>query len=460
MGNLNGQRRYKRVEGVELIEVPDGYIAYKAGSAEAGSEAVLFLNPTAAIVLELSDGTNTLFDIALQIADAYSLPLAPLREIEGCLDTLLAEALITTAIDPEGIAVEAVNLLFSKLNSFATNIRNGFSRFRKFNPVLCRFRRLILPFRISHIWGPKNTDSGKNDVIVVCLLRNGAPYVASFLKHYRSLGIKHFVFLDNNSTDDTVSHLSREEGVIVLASKAAYSVYENVMKTYLAQTYCKERWCLCVDIDELFDFPHSNTLDIGNFFTYLNSNKYNFVVCQMLDMFSDQDLDKVNISPGDNLREKFPYYDISAVKKSKYFAADKQVMRIRMHHGGIRRQFFGTAGGLTKASLFFVQDDIELFWNWHHVKNGKMADISCVLLHYPFHKTFVDKVKEAVESGRYGFLVNDEYQAYFNGIKAHKNLNFKTPTSRRLNNIEQLIHEEFIVVSNAYLSWVDKKRRI
>ena len=47
--------------------------------------------------------------------------------------------------------------------------------------------------------------------------------------------------------------------------------------------------------------------------------------------------------------------------------------------GGIRRSVFGTENGLTKAPLVFVDDQIETFVEWHHVRHGRIADVTGVL---------------------------------------------------------------------------------
>jgi hypothetical protein len=39
------------------------------------------------------------------------------------------------------------------------------------------------------------------------LVRDGRPYVRSFVAHYSSMGVKHLIFLDNGSTDGTVEAL-------------------------------------------------------------------------------------------------------------------------------------------------------------------------------------------------------------------------------------------------------------
>ena len=67
------------------------------------------------------------------------------------------------------------------------------------------------------------------------------------------MGVKHFVFLDNGSTDRTVEMLCAHEDVTVLQTNAPYQKYENTMKRYLAERFSPGKWNLCADIDELFD---------------------------------------------------------------------------------------------------------------------------------------------------------------------------------------------------------------
>ncbi|HEY9630746.1 MAG TPA: hypothetical protein V6C84_25905 [Coleofasciculaceae cyanobacterium] len=65
-------------------------------------------------------------------------------------------------------------------------------------------------------------------------------------------------------------------------------------------------------------------------------------------------------------------------------------------------KFVWYKNSLTKAALVKMDDQIETFVDWHHVKNARLADISCLLLHYPFLSFFYEKGQEAVEAKRYG----------------------------------------------------------
>lgn len=336
-----------------------------------------------------------------------------------------------------------------------SRIRNAVAEFNKFNRHLLRLRKAILPFRISHVTGPKRLTCDLNGIILICVMRNGIMHIDSFLKHYRRLGIKHFVFLDNYSTDGSLSRLFGEEQVSVLQTSAPYSRYENLMKLFLAERFCRGNWCLCADIDELFDFPYSRYLSLDQFISYLTRENYNAVITQMLDMFSDEPFSQLRSNPEDNLVEKYRYYDISSLTKNTYKHSDVPDGRIMHHTGGIRNQLFRTNNGLTKVSLFLMDGQLEPFVHWHHAKNARIADVSCVLLHFPFVQSFYDKVREAVISGRYGFFVNDEYKAYLEGLNSAPNRSFRLSTAELFTDVEKLVTKGFLVVSEKYVKWAN-----
>src|SRR5215210_8991895 len=140
--------------------------------------------------------------------------------------------------------------------------------------VLERAKKWMLHFNVEHLHGPEEIEYGMEELLVVCLVRDGRPYVRSFVEHYTSMGVKHLVFLDNGSTDGTVEALKQYDNVTVLRTTLPYKGYEYAIKQYLIERYGRERWCLCADIDELFDYPYSDVVNLSSFLSYLNSNSY------------------------------------------------------------------------------------------------------------------------------------------------------------------------------------------
>jgi hypothetical protein len=81
--------RPRRAEGVELSEVTDGYLVY-----QPSRDRVHYLNPTAALLLEICDGSLTAEQLPPFLVAAFQLPAPPKAEVEGCLAQLLAEELM------------------------------------------------------------------------------------------------------------------------------------------------------------------------------------------------------------------------------------------------------------------------------------------------------------------------------------------------------------------------------
>jgi hypothetical protein len=316
----------------------------------------------------------------------------------------------------------------------------------------------LLRRRVSHVYGPEHVEYGPDELLVISVVRNGALYVASFMDHYQSLGVAHCVFLDNGSTDDTVERLCAYPRVTVLRTDLPYAKYENTMKRYLAERFSPGRWHLCADIDELFDYPCSPELTLRDFLHYLNSRGFSAVVTQMLDMFSALPLQQVQSGPSDRLKDKYTYYDLSAVERTPYRWSAPFRPEIKMHWGGIRRTVFGTNNGLTKASLVRMDPGVRPFVAWHQATGAVLADVSCVLMHYPFVSAFANKVTEAARTGRYGPTTTDEYIAYANGLAQEPGLTLLSGNACRFCGLEALVADGFLVTSDNYRSWVAAHR--
>src|SRR5215212_4440670 len=147
-----------------------------------------------------------------------------------------------------------------------------------------------LESHIRHLHGPEEVTYTPDELVVVCLVRDGRPYLKSFVEHYFYLGVKHIVFLDNGSTDGTVEVLKNYDNVTVFQTKLPFKEYELFMKQYLITRFGWDRWSLCVDIDELFDYPYSDVIDLASLLGYLNSKSYTAVTAHLLDMFPNKPL--------------------------------------------------------------------------------------------------------------------------------------------------------------------------
>src|SRR5215204_7607443 len=231
-------------------------------------------------------------------------------------------------------------------------------------------REQIPPDSIEHLYGPEDVPYEEDELVLVCLVRNGRPYVKSFVEHYTSLGIKHLFFLDNGSTDGTIEALKGYDNVTVLRTGLPFKRYETSVRQYLVERFGKKgRWCLYADIDELFDYPYSEVVGLSSLLGYLNANSYTAVVAQMLDMFPEEPLSGSRASnPLDEpLKERHRFYDISNIRRENI----KELPRLRNNtlesddieffSGGIRSTLFRSTSLLTKFPLVFSDGRIKPF---------------------------------------------------------------------------------------------------
>jgi hypothetical protein len=319
-------------------------------------------------------------------------------------------------------------------------------------------RSRILPRRVKHVHGPSEIVYEPDELLVLSVVRNGELYVKSFLEHYISMGAKHIIFLDNGSTDGTVDALCGHDQVTVLQADVPYQRYENVIKNYLTRRFARGRWSLFADIDELFDYPFSTALSLRDFLNYLNEYRYTAVIAQMLDMFSATPLSQLESKVDDRLADKYKYYELSSIRKSEYTWPGLDKSQINWHWGGVRERVFGTNNSLTKAALIFLDGKLKPFVEWHHVRGARIADVSCVLRHYPFVSTFRVKAEEAARTNRYASALW-EYSAYWAVLERDPNIALHSDSARTFHGLEPLIDDEFLVVSEKYMRWVDAHAR-
>src|SRR5215213_4154905 len=328
------------------------------------------------------------------------------------------------------------------------------------------------PDSVEHLYGPEEIPFDDDELVLVCLLRDGRPYVNSFVEHHTSMGIKHLFFLDNGSTDGTVEALKEYDNVSVLRTGLPFKRYEVSMGQYLVERFGQEgRWCLYADMDELFDYPYSDVVSLNSLLRYLNERSYTAVVAQMLDMFPEEPLSGRASSPDEPLKERHRYYDISDVKRmsiKEHPLTDNNTCNstyesndIEFYSGGIRPTVFDCIPPLlTRFALTFSDGKVKQFaGSGHRVDNARVADLTSVYLHYKFlDGYFHKKVAQAVREAQYS---NNSvlYKRSLEVLESTPSLQVKRETARELRSVNDLVENQFLVVSEEYMMLVYDQAR-
>ena len=332
--------------------------------------------------------------------------------------------------------------------------------------VISRVRRWMVSLSVKHLHGPKKIAYGPEELVVVCLVRNGRPYVKSFIDHYISLGVKHIIFMDNGSDDDTVAVAQDHERVTVVQTKLPYKHFEYEMKLYLISRFGKGRWSLYVDIDELFDYPYSDVVGLSSLLRYLNDRSYTAVVAQHLDMFSGRELARQVSQEDEPLKELYRFYDISNINTEDY--GSRRVHRrnvvanndITIYKDGIRTTLFDLPFTLIKHPLIFFDGETRpVGGGLHRITNARIADFSCVLYHYKLIDGLPEQAARALREGYWYPIMVPYYEKYRDVMERNPNISrIGRDTAMELGSVNELIDNGFLVVSDEYRKWADAEK--
>ena len=344
------------------------------------------------------------------------------------------------------------------LNSFS--FLNNTARKKLIYPIITPLRKRTVRREVVHLHGPASIATAPDELSVVCLVRNGEPWIRSFLDHYYNLGAVHICFMDNGSTDATVRIAQSYDRVTILKSDLPYGRYKHFLKWYLTEHFAGNGWMLVADIDELFNYPMSNQLELAGFLSYLNHFEYTAVATQMLDMYANRSLKKSVPKDAGPLMEIYDCYELDeALTKKRKLSQDvsntisnNEIKRLK---GGVRKRLFGAKPVLTKFSLLRLYNTTvtRSKFSAHRISGAKIADVSCVLLHYKLIDGFYDYTDWAVSQKCY-YKESMQYRIYQKLLHTTPELNIAGASTRTLRHIDQLVDEGFLVVSDAYKAWV------
>lgn len=199
-----------------------------------------------------------------------------------------------------------------------------------------------------------------DDILLICVVRNEALRLPFFLNYYRNLGVGHFLFVDNDSTDGSRTLLESEPDVSLWHTTRGYRAAKFGMDwaRWLLMRYGNGKWCLTVDADELLlysDVESRNLVDLTRFLDALKQTAFGAI---MVEPYPDGPLDSVTYHAGQDPREILTHFD-----PTPYRAARQELRENLWVQGGVReRVFFADAPekGPTLNKLPLVK------WSWRY----------------------------------------------------------------------------------------------
>ncbi len=301
-------------------------------------------------------------------------------------------------------------------------------------------------------------------VLAIVLVRDGAYYLDAFFDYYRALGVTHFAFMDNGSTDDTLKRLTHEEGVVVDQARLPLAQYEDLLRAYPAQTYGQNRWCLYVDMDEQFDFEGRETYGMSALLRYLEGRGDTALMAQMLEMFPDAPLRQTQDLTFEAALEAFRFYDLRRVQSHPYHSAaidfsallrDNRVPEgATFKFGGVRKRVFNEDCCLTKHPLVFNSPNVMPAPHPHLSSGVQVSDVQAVIRHYKFAGNVMARDGTSAKSGD---LAHGEDAARLAILQAQPDVTLYSDAAQRWDGFGPLYTAGFLEASDAYSAFLAEK---
>lgn len=263
-------------------------------------------------------------------------------------------------------------------------------------------------------------------ILCLAVVRNEALRLPHFLAHHRRLGVDHFILVDNASTDGTADLLAGESDVSLFGAAASYrdSRFGLDWLNWLLMRHGHGHWCLVLDADELFVYPHWETRPLGALAEWLDSRGRDAIPAMLLDLYPRGPLTAQEYRAGQDPLEILEWFD-----SGNYIVQVQPRLRNLWIQGGVRTRAFFAADPRRSPTLNKVPF---ARWHWRHAWHNSTHNllparrnavfdetggesISGVLLHTKFLHVIAEKSAEERVRGQH-FADPARHAAYYDAL--------------------------------------------
>lgn len=276
------------------------------------------------------------------------------------------------------------------------------------------------------------------DVLCFLCVRNEADRLPYFLRHHRALGVRHFLAVDNASTDGTGRLLADQPDISLWQTPASYKASRFGMDwlTWLQLRYGHGHWCLTLDADELLVYPYWQTRPLPALTGWLEDQGRDSFGALTLDMYPEGPTSQGHVAPGDDPVRHLAWFD-----SGNYQVQVQPRMRNLWVQGGVRARAFFAADPRRAPTL----NKIPLVrWNRRHAYVNSTHSLlpprlnevyatdggeltSGVILHTKFLPGIETRSAEEKVRGEH-FGDASQYSAYYDRLIANPMLHTKAST--------------------------------
>ncbi|MEO0368678.1 MAG: glycosyltransferase family 2 protein, partial [Pseudomonadota bacterium] len=296
----------------------------------------------------------------------------------------------------------------------------------------------------------------RQGVSVIFCIRNERFRLPFFFQYYREMGVTEFFAVDNDSTDGTLDWLLSQPDAHVFHTDQSYKASNagRDWTSYIAKKYCRDTWCLTLDVDEFFIYPFKENLPFAEFIAYLDQWGFEGVFGIFLDFYSNKPLSETQYIAGDSVFDVCNYFD----KATSYKVFETPNFPYLQIKGGPRQRMFWDAStpksgpSMRKLVLAKWRGDFDYLHSTHSSTDMKLADLSCVVGHFKFLSHLKEFSKSEVE--RNDRVANSaDWKVYAERLEKDDLMLFDKNISIRYKNSLSLLESRLLSISGRYLNF-------
>lgn len=234
------------------------------------------------------------------------------------------------------------------------------------------------------------------EMFVVSVVRDEMLMLPHFLDHYRRLGVRCFVFVDNLSDDGTREMLLSMPDVVLYSADTEYrqSHYGVAWQQAVLANHGLGKWVLLADADELLVYRNCETRALIDLVREVEQQGCDAVRLLMVDMYPGGELATADFTHGDPFAVA-SYFDYAPVTEwhlgGGAFGNDKtylSTLRHRLIPAAAPNSFMAQKYGLFKyAPWVRLSDGI------HYAANLRPSPDPAWFAHFKYHSRFQHKVE-------------------------------------------------------------------
>ncbi|HLY57861.1 MAG TPA: glycosyltransferase family 2 protein [Stellaceae bacterium] len=291
--------------------------------------------------------------------------------------------------------------------------------------------------------GPEPSLPAPGGVIVFAPVRDEAANLPAFLAHYRGLGARRFVFVDNMSEDGSDVYLAGQPDVVLYRTSDRFAGANHGMRwiNALIDRHGGGGWCLFADADEAFVYPGCERLPLDRLVDYLEREGAEAVEAFMLDLYPERLSDAAG-APATHADCR--YHD------GGYTWIGHPRMPYRRPLGGARARLFGAQEYLHKVPLIKASRGVHI--DNHETTHLRLSGVTGALLHY---KILDLARRDAREGPDRGAEEMRRYERYARHLAPWRTADLRAPgVTRMVGDSFTLVDQGLMTAPEAYRAWL------